>query len=520
MNKLCIWSKKYFYTKDKIKFDKVNEFVIPNEYTIIFNKIPSLNFQKNNFELNNRQKCNSLDKIKNPYLNVLLKPNKLKKKKTKKNEIDCFNKNIKSIKLFKDEEKKNNENFYSDSISTINTNFNDKSNIKIKEFDSRLFGLNNIGHSCYINSFLQILFRTPFFMKNLKLLNNKNGNKDIFINSLIQLSENPDKEIIIIKLKKIMANEDKNYGNFSQKDSQEFGINLINKLINTFKGDYSFFDDEDEKLLNEKITIFDIEKYKNECFQKYIQKYFKNENEIFLEKMFQFHESKLIIEVEENKKEFEKIDRINFETSINIELTFPYYIKKKEFTINELLENRYPEYHNFFNELNNESIDKNDEAKWEQFKKKIITLFQKFIEMCFNNQKYNNSAEIHDNKKKNDNHSICFRRLASLPEILVISINRAFLGKSLNNSYLQFNKTLDLKDYIDDDILDKKNTTYKLYAVNECKGFFKNYGHCYSYVNVKNKWYKFDDNNYKEESPNFNSKYVVGLYYIRDNINF
>jgi ubiquitin C-terminal hydrolase len=46
-----------------------------------------------------------------------------------------------------------------------------------------------------------------------------------------------------------------------------------------------------------------------------------------------------------------------------------------------------------------------------------------------------------------------------------------------------------------------------------------NVGHYYSYVRIKGIWYKFDDNKpVEKESPEYNSKYVVGLYYIKENL--
>ena len=43
----------------------------------------------------------------------------------------------------------------------------------------------------------------------------------------------------------------------------------------------------------------------------------------------------------------------------------------------------------------------------------------------------------------------------------------------------------------------------------------------YTFVEIKdlkdnNIWYKFNDRNYNIEKPQFNSKYVVGLFYIKE----
>ena len=130
--------------------------------------------------------------------------------------------------------------------------------------------------------------------------------------------------------------------------------------------------------------------------------------------------------------------------------------------------------------------------------------------------------QLFDEKtNKVENKTIPLKRIVSLPNVLIISINRALIGKSFNKSILKFKETLDISDYLDDFIfkgknLQKSHKTYRLYGVNECYGFFKNYGHYYSYVKVNNIWYKFNDRNYYKEEPEFESKYVVGLYYIKE----
>ena len=99
-----------------------------------------------------------------------------------------------------------------------------------------------------MNSFLQILLHTPNFLEALK--ESSNGiPKDPLIESLIQLSENP-KEESLKTIKKIMAEVDESYGREVQNDSQEFGINLLNKIITIIKGDLKFEDDCNEEETN------------------------------------------------------------------------------------------------------------------------------------------------------------------------------------------------------------------------------------------------------------------------------
>ena len=89
-------------------------------------------------------------------------------------------------------------------------------------------------------------------------------------------------------------------------------------------------------------------------------------------------------------------------------------------------------------------------------------------------------------------------------------------GKPLYDNIINFEETLDVKEFIDKNIILDKSTKYELYAINECNGNSPNSGHCYSYIKIKGNWYKFNDNIVtKIKSFNLYSQYVVGLFYIK-----
>lgn len=529
-----------FFNKKKQNFfknvqqQKEIDFIIPKKYTILFNNDLSEISRKNNFNLSKikpKKRQNSCDKIINPYLKVYLKPIKEDSKEFKilnQQNYKSPSKKCSTISLIKEEKKEDDKFSLISTLYSLRNSFGEFNILKTPlskynensaskgDLDCKIFGFKNIGHTCYINSFLQILFRTPSFLEKLE---SSNIGNDKLITCLINLSKYPENIKNMRKLKILMSEVDENYRKYTQKDSQEFGINLINQLISNIKGDNELFDineNDDDIAKDNYISFKDIEIYKNHFFKTYKEKYYKKEDEIFIENMFQFHESRLIIETNINNDI--EIKRINFETNLNIDLSFPCNVKKDEFLLEELLDNKFPEYHNFYNEYNNGNEALKYESNWDKIKEMIYNLYKKFIYLCNMDSRYSmNIEDVENSKYINDVQSICFRKLASLPNILIISINRAFLGKSLNTSYLKYMETLDLKNYIDEDIIYDKNTTYKLYAVNECSGIIKNFGHCYSYVKIKNRWFKFDDETVKQEWPNFNSKYVIGLYYIRDN---
>ena len=86
------------------------------------------------------------------------------------------------------------------------------------------------------------------------------------------------------------------------------------------------------------------------------------------------------------------------------------------------------------------------------------------------------------------------------------------LGKPLNNSKFVIDKKIDLKDFLDGNIYEA-NITYSLNGLNECYKYKETFGHTYSYAKFGNTWYYFDDLKLLEIEPDFESEYVIGLYY-------
>lgn len=419
-------------------------------------------------------------------------------------------------------------------LKKINKEINIIKNIEIKTNSFELIGIRNIGNSCYMNSVLQILFRTPGFLDNLKsYYNSQNYTEDTLIKSLIYLSKNPKSKSALKNIKKEMAMVDKSYGKFVQNDSQMFAIDLIEQIIISMKGDKSVGSLEDEI----KQTI--EEKYKNFIINS------KLELNPF-ENMFLFHESFFKI----NEK---KVYDDGFESWLNINLTFPE--TKGYYSIEELLEIKYLN-HEKMKELskNSEYQGKNSDTLEQSLKEKYQSL-DKYSSIRTNSTKNiekneDNYQDIYDKitsftdyiylkfqmfietlksiwdkmfpnekTKYKGNVSKCeIRQFASLPNVLIISINRAILGKKFHLNKLKFNKYLNLNHFLDEIIFkDNSEGKYKLYAVNECQSFYMSRGHYISYIETSDdKWYKFDDEIISLEKPNFSeNRYVVGLYYIK-----
>ena len=108
-------------------------------------------------------------------------------------------------------------------------------------------------------------------------------------------------------------------------------------------------------------------------------------------------------------------------------------------------------------------------------------------------------------------------RIGNLPQLLILSIQRINFGNlNKNNSKVQFEETLDMRNYIDEEIFDGKSTLYRLWGIVCHKGNL-NGGHYYCFVKINGKWICFDDVNVNEKDPDFNSSEVYSLFYTRVN---
>ena len=413
------------------------------------------------------------------------------------------------------------------SFSLENINFKEKinySNITNELNDFRLIGFKNIGNSCYMNSFLQILLRTPGFLKILiEYQNSPNYQPNPLIDALIELSNGQNQIASLKTIKREMSEIDYSYGQKVQKDSQKFGIDLIDQIIVAMKGENSYSDSE------ENCEDEDEETGENKYFN-----FLKNiMSELTpLEKMFLLHDS--FIKFGENK-----VPKIGFENWLSINVNFPN--NDGTYSIDDLISMKYQKLENTFlngnfaniedtnkiinfNEnlnFNNENIDENEDDDYNDiiqnhsFWKYIQIRFNQFCNLVKASWYKLFPKESKDNKRAN----FSLKQLASLPNILIISINRAILGQQFHYNKLRFTKYLNLNDYLDKFIFpnDSSSGLYKLYAVNECFCLERKFGHYISYVETKEDvWVKFDDQRLSYQDPKFNgNRYVVGLYYIK-----
>ena len=416
---------------------------------------------------------------------------------------------------------------------------NERNSNKIKNFElTKNIGLNNIGHSCYMNSFLQILMHIPNFLPNLKKYNKDNINEDTLVYNLIELSENPKNNEFLYNMKKIISLKYPKYKDFVQNDSQNFAIDFIDTIIDETKNeeDSSYksesIEENIEIIKNDKESI----DFKKEKFLKF-KLDCENGEKNFIEKLFIFYDS-----IISYKNKLIDPKCIRFNLLLNIELTFPIDNSKNIYTLYELLDNKYTNSKKYLEMDEKRDLNKNKRNlfNFSNLIKNIYLLIPILIMMIFKDSKnvyiisiiifllliglktFNKNIHLSKEKENSNNlndKSLNIIKISSLPEILIISFIRGIEGKNIINSFVSFNDILEMRNYIDEDLYDiKLGTKYNLYSINIREGNEKSFGHCFSYVKVGKDWICFNDNHTNLEKPKFSLENVIGLYYIKNNL--
>jgi hypothetical protein len=80
--------------------------------------------------------------------------------------------------------------------------YNYRKNEYVQNFEYNSVGFANIGNTCYMNAFLQILLHTPNFLKKLRIYNPKDFGGDTLLNNLLYLSQYPYNTNYLYNIKK------------------------------------------------------------------------------------------------------------------------------------------------------------------------------------------------------------------------------------------------------------------------------------------------------------------------------
>ena len=251
------------------------------------------------------------------------------------NQPKIYNRNIRLLNLFNNNNNKNkNGNILKKKKveNKLSIETSEKAilfSVHEKGKNKNIFGLKNIGLTCYMNSFLQLLFHCPKFLTELKKFEDevKYGN---IIRRLINIAKYPENESNLYLFKDSLKNISQKYSEFSQNDSQIFGKDLINHIIAEIKNEKSYLTSENISETNNSSAINPEEEYKI-----FLEKY--QNDLISLEKMFLINEYRIYA-----KKYNEEI---RFEASLDISLIIPNKnngpFNEIKYNLKELLDYKY-----------------------------------------------------------------------------------------------------------------------------------------------------------------------------------
>ena len=211
---------------------------------------------------------------------------------------------------------------------TDNCLYKDKINVEINNFQKSITGFPNIGNSCYMNSFLQILLHTPKFLNYLYEYIYKGLDKDSLIYNILNLSKYPLNSNYLLQIKKIMGGIDPKYATFIPGDSQSFAIDFLDQLISECKNEESNGDSFE--------STYDKTLSKKESYRKFCDNNHNKKDKI--ERLFQFTEF---------EKKASSLHNYNFSINLNIELCFPPKCNDS-IDLLSLLNNKYSNNNNYY----------------------------------------------------------------------------------------------------------------------------------------------------------------------------
>ena len=393
------------------------------------------------------EKYNLSEEIKKDLINKLnlsIEANKPKKIKLQengqKNANDIAQKKIKKEKIIFSEEKENRREI---------ENFNKY---------NKIYGFNNDGNNCYLNSSLQLLTR----IKDLKteVFNFQENYKDNdtqgrliieFRNILNKIENSSDDKLIInpVRLKSIMGNVDERYNSYGQEDSNEFIANFINAILS---------ETANKEVKVKKLNI--VNELEKRPYENLYKKFYQRKGNSFILNLF--------YGITKHTKFCKKCGNINsIKFNVYNMLEFPLYSlvkknKNKDLTLNEL-------YNKYIEEIKNDGTCYN----------------------CNNDELYSKTT------------------IFTLPKYLIICLQRTCDNDYFKNNVL-YHKDINLKSEYDNN-----KSSYTLECVIEHSGGI-GFGHYTALAPVdreNNIWYRFNDSYCDKFNTDFQSNNAFILLY-------
>ena len=339
-------------------------------------------------------------------------------------------------------------------ISQKNSSYDDI----IYEICTSTKGLKNLGNTCFMNTCLQTLIHSEYFIKSLiykkKLISTRNTPITYYFIKLLELMISQDNDVVSPKdFKEIISEKHHRFRGYSQHDCQEFCRILLedmNQELNEIKTPEPYKE------------LSTLNKSKMECDKEFDETFKKRENSLIMDCFYS-----QIINIFKCECGFETY-------SFQKVLDFPLLLPKKndsKTTIKDLLDE-------FF---------ETEEIK-----------FETKCEKC--HKKTN-----HEKKAK----------FSQPPNILILSLQRIDeRRKRKNKCSVEFPDKLSIADYIDDDCGHKNENKYELYGISKHYGDME-FGHYFAYIKLDGKrWYEFNDSKVISNSDEKYSSFISSSAYI------
>ena len=331
---------------------------------------------------------------------------------------------------------------------------------EINDFNkyNKIYGFNNDGNNCYLNSSLQLLTRIKDlknevfnFQENYQD-NDTQGRLIIEFRNILKKIENSTNDNLIInpaRLKSIMGNVDERYNSYGQEDSNEFIANFINAILS---------ETANKEIKVKKLNI--VNELEKRPYENLYKKFYQRKGNSFILNLFYG-----ITKLTKYCKKCGTINSIKF--NVYNMLEFPLYSLAKKYK--------------------NKDLTLND-------------LYNKYIEEIKNDGTCNNCNEDELYSKTT---------IYTLPKYLMICLQRTCDNEYFCNNVL-YSKNINLKSEFDNN-----KSSYTLECVIEHSGGI-NYGHYTALAPVdkdNNIWYRFNDSYCNKFKTDFQSNNAFILLY-------
>ena len=354
-------------------------------------------------------------------------------------------------------------NKYKETNDSSKTDTKEEKNLtsEISSITTSKIGLRNLGNTCFMNTCLQNLIHSDYFILKLfsksDLLSSKTKISKQFYSLCKEVSSCISSACSPYDFKSAFGSKHSMFSGYRQHDTQEFCRILLEDMNSE---------------LNEVLhpapykELSTLNKSKTECDKEFDEMFRKRENSLIMDAFYGQLINIFTCECKFETYSFEKI------------LDLPLLLPKERI-----------------------SIDIKDLLK-DYFECERI----KFETKCENCKK----KEWHTKEIK----------ISQPPNILILSLQRQNPRTGTkNNSYVDFSDDLDMSIYLDHECWNKNDAKYSLYGIGNHSGSI-DFGHYYAYIKINNSWYEFNDSSvspYSKGTSN-SSRTAYTLFYKKNNI--